>query len=38
MKIVGMTDLEPIDPEDEPRAFYRKPLGWRLLTRCRPAR
>ena len=32
VKIVGMTDLEPIDPEDEPRAFYRKPLGWRLLT------
>src|SRR5262249_1668750 len=32
VKIVGMTDLEPIDPEDEPKAFYRKPLGWRLLT------
>jgi membrane-associated protease RseP (regulator of RpoE activity) len=32
VKIVGMTDLEPIAPEDEPRAFYRKPLGWRLLT------
>lgn len=32
VKIVGMTDLEPIEPEDEPRAFYRKPLGWRLLT------
>ncbi|GAA2032416.1 site-2 protease family protein [Catenulispora yoronensis] len=32
VKIIGMTDLEPIDPEDEPRAFYRKPLGWRLLT------
>jgi len=32
VKIVGMTDLEPIDPEDEPRAFYKKPLGWRLLT------
>ena len=32
VKIIGMTDLEPIDPQDEPRAFYRKPLGWRLLT------
>ena len=32
VKIVGMTDLEPIAPEDEPRAFYKKPLGWRLLT------
>ncbi|ACU76585.1 peptidase M50 [Catenulispora acidiphila DSM 44928] len=32
VKIVGMTDLEPIEPEDEPRAFYHKPLGWRLLT------
>ena len=32
VKIVGMTDLEPIAAEDEPRAFYRKPLGWRLLT------
>jgi membrane-associated protease RseP (regulator of RpoE activity) len=32
VKIVGMTDLEPIEPEDEPHAFYKKPLGWRLLT------
>ena len=32
VKIVGMTDLEPIEPEDEPRAFYTKPLGWRLIT------
>lgn len=32
VKIVGMTDLEPIAEEDEPRAFYKKPLGWRLLT------
>ncbi len=32
VKIVGMTDLEPIAPEDEPRAFYRKPLGPRLIT------
>jgi len=32
VKIVGMTDLEPIEPEDEPKAFYRKPLGWRVLT------
>ena len=32
VKIIGMTDLEPIAPEDEPRAFYRKPLGARLIT------
>ena len=32
VKIIGMTDLEPVDPEDEPRAFYRKPLRWRLVT------
>jgi membrane-associated protease RseP (regulator of RpoE activity) len=32
VKIIGMTDLEPVDPEDEPRAFYRKPLRWRLAT------
>ncbi|GAA2004094.1 site-2 protease family protein [Catenulispora subtropica] len=32
VKIIGMTDLEPIAPEDEPRAFYKKPLRWRLLT------
>ncbi|MFP5219617.1 MAG: M50 family metallopeptidase [Actinomycetes bacterium] len=25
VKIVGMTPLEEIDPEDEPRAFYRQP-------------
>jgi membrane-associated protease RseP (regulator of RpoE activity) len=32
VKIIGMTDLEPIDPEDEDRAFYKKPLGQRLIT------
>ena len=25
VKIVGMTPLEEVDPEDEPRAFYRQP-------------
>jgi membrane-associated protease RseP (regulator of RpoE activity) len=32
VKIVGMTDLEPIAEEDVPRAFYNKPLGARLIT------
>lgn len=32
VKIIGMTDLEPIAPEDESRAFYRKPLRARLIT------
>ena len=27
VKIIGMTDLEPVDPGDESRAFYGKP-GW----------
>jgi membrane-associated protease RseP (regulator of RpoE activity) len=28
VKIIGMTDLEEVDPEDEPRAFYRQ-AGWK---------
>lgn len=32
VKIIGMTDLEPITEEDIPRAFYNKPLGARLIT------
>jgi membrane-associated protease RseP (regulator of RpoE activity) len=28
VKIIGMTDLEEIAPEDEPRAFYRQ-AGWK---------
>jgi membrane-associated protease RseP (regulator of RpoE activity) len=32
VKIIGMTDLEPVEPEDEPRAFYNKPAPKRLLT------
>jgi membrane-associated protease RseP (regulator of RpoE activity) len=32
VKIVGMTDLEPIPPEDEPRAFYRRPAWQRAVT------
>ncbi|KWW99694.1 Peptidase M50 [Carbonactinospora thermoautotrophica] len=32
VKIVGMTDLEEIDPADEPRAFYRKPARQRAVV------
>lgn len=32
VKIVGMTELEEIEPEDEPYALYHKPARWRLLT------
>jgi membrane-associated protease RseP (regulator of RpoE activity) len=32
VKIIGMTDLEPVDEEDLPRAFYTKPLKNRLVT------
>ena len=32
VKIVGMTDLEPVDPEDEARAFYRQPAWQRLVV------
>jgi len=30
VKIVGMTDLEDVDPADEPRSFRRKP-GWQRV-------
>src|SRR5712671_1650571 len=30
VKIVGMTDLEDIDPADEPRSFRRQP-GWQRI-------
>ncbi|HSP37487.1 MAG TPA: site-2 protease family protein [Frankiaceae bacterium] len=32
VKIIGMTDLEPVDPADEPRAFYRQPAGKRAIV------
>src|SRR3954452_10346058 len=32
VKIIGMTDLEPIAPEDEARAFYRRPAWQRAVT------
>ncbi len=32
VKIVGMTDLEEIDPADAPRAFYRQPAGRRAIV------
>lgn len=32
VKIIGMTDLETIAPEDEARAFYRKPAWQRAVT------
>jgi membrane-associated protease RseP (regulator of RpoE activity) len=32
VKIVGMTDLEQVAPEDEPRAFYRQPAPQRLVV------
>jgi membrane-associated protease RseP (regulator of RpoE activity) len=32
VKIIGMTDLEAIDPADESRAFYRKPAWQRAVT------
>ena len=34
VKIIGMTDLEPLAPEDEARAFYRKPAWQRCVTLC----
>jgi membrane-associated protease RseP (regulator of RpoE activity) len=30
-KIIGMTNLEPVDPEDEPRAYRNKPY-WRRMS------
>jgi membrane-associated protease RseP (regulator of RpoE activity) len=32
VKIVGMTDLEEVAPEDQPRAFYRQPAPQRLVV------
>jgi membrane-associated protease RseP (regulator of RpoE activity) len=32
VKIAGYTPLEPIDPEDEPRAFYRQPAARRTIV------
>ena len=32
VKIIGMTDLEEVDPADEPRAFYRQPPGKRAIV------
>ena len=32
VKIVGMTQLEEIDPADEPRAFWRQPAGQRAVV------
>jgi membrane-associated protease RseP (regulator of RpoE activity) len=32
VKIVGMTDLEPVSDEDRPRAFYGKPAWQRAVT------
>jgi membrane-associated protease RseP (regulator of RpoE activity) len=32
VKIVGMTQLEEIDPADEPRAFYRQPAPQRAVV------
>jgi membrane-associated protease RseP (regulator of RpoE activity) len=34
VKIVGMTDLEPIAEADKPRAFYAKPAWQRAVTLC----
>ena len=32
VKIVGMTQLEEVDPADEPRAFWRQPAGQRAVV------
>src|SRR4051794_24009051 len=32
VKIVGMTELEEVAPEDEERAFYRQPAGRRAVV------
>ncbi|HVV76163.1 MAG TPA: site-2 protease family protein [Mycobacteriales bacterium] len=34
VKIDGMTSLEPIDPADEDRAFYKQPAAKRLVVLC----
>ena len=32
VKIIGMTNLEEVDPEDEPRTYRAAPLRWRLTV------
>ena len=32
VKIVGMTDLEDVDPADEPRSFRRRPASQRIIV------
>jgi membrane-associated protease RseP (regulator of RpoE activity) len=32
VRIIGMSESEPVDPSDEPRAFYRKPTWQRLIV------
>jgi len=34
VKIIGMTDLEPVAEQDRPRAFYNKPAWQRAVTLC----
>jgi membrane-associated protease RseP (regulator of RpoE activity) len=34
VKIVGMTSLEDVDPEDEPRSFRRQPAWQRIIVLC----
>lgn len=31
-RIIGMTELEDVDPADEPRSFRRKPAGQRIIV------
>src|ERR1035438_9376092 len=34
VKIVGMTSLDEVDPEDEPRSFRRQPAWQRIVVLC----
>jgi membrane-associated protease RseP (regulator of RpoE activity) len=34
VKIVGMTSLDEVDPEDEPRSFRRQPAWQRIIVLC----
>src|SRR5271169_3550687 len=34
VKIVGMTSLDEVDPEDEPRSFRSHPAGQRIIVLC----
>src|SRR5580693_9061065 len=34
VKIVGMTSLDEVDPEDEPRSFRRHPAWQRIIVLC----